>query len=237
MASTHRVLVPFDLPDADPLPAALVDALAAADVVVLGRFELPEQTPPAIARDQFGDDATAELDALAADFEGRVRSVETRLVFDPASVDTAGRVAVEESCDVVLTAGPVDAVERVLLPLRGPANVGRIVAFAADLLEATGASIALFHATEADDRVPGEELLADASDRLVAAGVDPDRIDRRLGTGDAGTRIVEAGDEYDALVPGETEPSLRERIFGDRLTAVTGETEDPTFVVRDADPA
>jgi hypothetical protein len=42
MSTTHRVLVPFELPDADQIPPVLIDTLAAMEVVVLGHYGLPE---------------------------------------------------------------------------------------------------------------------------------------------------------------------------------------------------
>lgn len=79
-------------------------------------------------------------------------------------------------------------------------------------------------------------LLDAAADRLVDAGIDRDRIDRRLVEGgDARAKIVEFGGAFDVLVLGESEPSIRERIIGDLLSRITGETDDPAFVVRNVD--
>jgi nucleotide-binding universal stress UspA family protein len=232
--TTHRVLVPFELPDADPVPPAVVETLASMEVVALGHYGLPEQTPPSVGRDQFEDDAREELDDLARQFEDAGVPVTSRLVFGKAREKTIDRVAVEEDCDVVLTPGRVDVVERLFVPLRGEANFDRILSFVAELLAATDASVTLFHSGEASDRRPGEEILADATDRLVEAGVDPDRIDRELSDGDdeVGRRIVDLGDAFDLLVLGETEPSLRDRILGAVPAQVTADTDDPTFVVR-----
>ena len=197
MTTTHRVLVPFELPDADPVPPVLVETLAAIEVVALGHYGLPEQTPPSAGRDQFEADATAELDALATPFESAGVPVTTRLVFGKARHKTIDRVAVEERCDVILTPGRADAVGSLFVPLRG------------------------------------EEILADATDRLVEMGVAPDRISRRLSEDDdVGRSIVEIGEDFDVLVLGETEPSLRNRILGTVPAQVTADTEDPVFVVR-----
>ena len=233
MNLTHRILVPFELPDADEVPLVLVDTLATMEVVLLGHYGLPEQTPPSVARDQFEDDARAELDDIAQRFEEIGVSVTTRLVFGKAREKTINRVALEEDCDVILTPGDADAIAEVLVPLRGEANFDRILSFVGELLIATEASVTLFHTGEESDRLPGEEILADATDRLVEAGVDPDRISRQLSAEDDVERsIVDLGDTFDLLVLGETEPSLRDRIFGSRPAQVTAGTDDPAFVVR-----
>jgi nucleotide-binding universal stress UspA family protein len=233
MSTTYRVLVPFELPDAEPVPPVLVETLAAMEVVALGHYGLPEQTPPSAGRDQFEADAEAELDALARPFADAGVPVTTRLVFGKAREKTIDRVALAEDCDVILTPGRADAIEALFVPLRGEENFDRILSFVAELLTATDASVTLFHTGEETDRRPGADLLADASDRLVAAGIDPDRIDRELSDEeDAGRSIVDLGGAYDLIVLGETEPSLADRILGTVPAQVTADTADPAFVVR-----
>jgi nucleotide-binding universal stress UspA family protein len=235
MSTTHRVLVPFELPDADPVPPVLVDTLAAMEVVALGHYGLPEQTPPSVGRDQFEPDAAAELADLAQAFEDAGVPVTTRLVFGKAREKTIDRVAIEEDCDVILTPGRAETIERVAVPLRGEENFDRIISFVGELLSETDASVTLFHTSEASDRLPGEEILADATDRLLETGVAPDRISRQLAEAeDVGRSIVDLGDDFDILVLGETEPSLRDRILGTVPAQVTADTEDPAFVVRNS---
>ena len=236
MSRPHRVLVPFELPDHEPVPSALVGKLGAMEVVVLGRFGLPEQTPPAAGREQFGDEAEAELDRIAAGFADGA-SVTTRLVFGKDRAKTIDRVALEEDCDVVLTGGEAatDGLDRVLVPLRGEDNLAGVLAFVAELQAATDASLTLYHAREESDRLPGESLLDDAVAELEGDGVDPDRVERRLSDGDAMTEIVELGREFDVIVLGETEPSLRERLFDEAPARITAATERPVFVVRQVD--
>lgn len=236
MTTTHRVLVPFELPDADPLPQVLIETLTEMEAVVLGHYGLPEQTPPSVARDQFEAEASAELDALARPFTEAGIPVTTRLVFGKAREKTIDRVAIEEDCDVILTPGVADAIDSVFVPLRGEENFDRILSFVAELLAATDATVTLFHAGDDSDRLPGEQILADAAASLVDIGVDPDRIDRQLAEGgDVGRSIVDLGDAYDLLVLGETEPSLADRIFGSVPAQVTADTDDPAFVVRNVE--
>jgi nucleotide-binding universal stress UspA family protein len=236
MSTTHRVLVPFELPDADPLPSVLIDTLATMEVVVLGHYGLPEQTPPSVGRDQFGTDAAAELDDLAGRFENAGVPATTRLVFGKARDKTIDRVAIEEDCDVILTPGRAETAERVAVPLRGEENFDRIVSFVGRLLSATDASVTLFHTSQASDRLPGEDILTNATDRLVEVSISPDRISRELSEDDdVGRSIVELEEEFDLLVLGETEPSLRDRILGAVPAQVTADTDTPTFVVRNVE--
>jgi Universal stress protein family. len=236
MSTTHKVLVPFELPDADPVPLVLTDTLAAMEVVVVGHYGLPEQTPPSAGRNQFETDAAAELETLAGPFESADMPVTTRLVFGKARDKTIDRVAIEEGCDVILTPGRTAEVGQMVVPLRGRENFDRILSFAAELLAGTDASVTLFHTAEESDRQPGEKILAAATDRLVKAGVDDSRISQQLSAEeDAGRSIADLGEAFDLLVLGETEPSLRDRILGTVPAQVTGTTETPTFVVRNTE--
>lgn len=183
---SHTVLLPFELPDADPVAPVLAETLSAMEAVALGHYALPEQTPPSAGRAQFEADASAELDTLTRPLTDAGVPVRTRLVFGTSREKAVDRVAVDEGCDVILVPGAADAVSRVAVPLRGGDNAGRIVSFVADLLTATDATVTLFHAGQASDRRPGAELLADARDRLVDAGVTPDRIATRLDGGSDG---------------------------------------------------
>ena len=236
MTTSHCILVPFELPDADPIPPVIVEILAEMDVVMLGHYGLPEQTPPSVGRDQFNTEATAELEALADPFDGVSNSITTRVVFGKAREKTIDRVAIEEDCDVILTPGHAEVVERVAVPLRGEQNADRILSFVGELLSVTDASVTLFHTSDPSDRLPGEEILAHAAERLVKLGVAPDRIDQQLSEDeDVSRSIVELGEDFDLLVLGETEPSLRDRIFGAVPAQVTAGTDDPAFVVRNID--
>ena len=107
---SHRVLVPLELPDADSVPAALAKTITSMEVVLLGHYGLPDQTPPSAARDQFGDDAREELAELTQSFEDAEASITTRIVFGKARDKTIDRVAVEEECDVILTSGDADEI-------------------------------------------------------------------------------------------------------------------------------
>jgi nucleotide-binding universal stress UspA family protein len=156
---------------------------------------------------------------------------QTKRVFGKARDKTIDRVAVEEECDVILTSGDADEITQILVPLRGERNFDRILSFTEELLTGTGAAVTLFHRGEESDRIPGEEILSDATDRLIQAGVDADRISQRLSEDDDTTQsIVDLGEEFDVLVLGETEPSLRDQIFGNVPAQVTADTDDPAFV-------
>ena len=229
------LLVPVDVSTDEAPDLAVLDHLGATHVVLLGVFLVPDQAEPALIRDEYEAAAAARLDDLAA---GHPADVETVLVFTHDRGATVDRVAEEHGCDAVLTPGPLDALDRVLVPLRGEVNLERILAVVADLYRACGASVTLFHAAVEDaDPSHGELLLRGAAERLTEFGVATGRIDRELSAaGDPVAAIVEAGAGFDLVVFGETEPSLRERIMGDALSRMVDGIDRPALVVRRVEP-
>jgi nucleotide-binding universal stress UspA family protein len=228
-----RILIPVDVSEADLPPLGVLDHLGAVEVVLLGYFLVPDQAEPALIRDQYRSDAADRLGAVAAEHGGPTEV----LVFTHDREATIDRIADEYDCEAVLTAGRATGVDRVLVPLRGDVNLDRVLAVVADLLLAGEESATLFHSVAEDaDPSQGELLLAGAVDRLVEYGVDRDRVDWRLSEGgDPATDIVELGGEYDLVVLGETEPSLRDRIIGDVLSAVVDALDVPALIVRDVE--
>ncbi len=226
-----RILVPVDVSEADPPALGVLEGLGAVESVLLGYFPVPDQAEPALVRDQHGAAATDRLEAVA-DAHGIATEV---LVFTHDREATVDRIADEYDCNAVLTAGGAAGVDRVLVPLRGDVNLDRILSVVADLLLAGEETATLFHSVPEDgDPSQGELLLDGAVDRLVEAGVDRARIDQQLAEGaDPRTAIAEVAAAYDLVVVGETEPSLRERIIGDRLLGIVDAVEAPTLIVRD----
>lgn len=227
------ILVPVDVSEAEPPPLDVLDHLGTVEVVLLGYFPVPDQAEPALLRDQYGPEAADRLDAVA-DEHGHPAEV---LVFTHDRESTIDRIADEYDCDAVLTAGRSAVIDRVLVPLRGDVNLDRILAVVADLLLAGDETATLFHSVaEEADPSQGELLLMGAINRLVEYGVDRNRIDWQLSEGgDSQTDILELGAEYDLVVLGETEPSLRESVIGDVLSEIVDALEVPALIVRDVE--
>ncbi|MBX0325959.1 hypothetical protein EGH21_23365 [Halomicroarcula sp. F13] len=227
------ILVPVDVSEAEPPGLDILGDLGAVEVVLLGYFPVPDQAEPALLRDQYGSTAADRLDALAAE-HGTSDEV---LVFTHDREATIDRIADEYSCNAVLTGGRATTADRVLVPLRGDVNLDRILGVVADLLLAGHETATLFHSVaEEADPSQGELLLMGAVDRLVEYGVDRDRIDWQLAEGsDPQADIVDLGAEYDIVVLGETEPSLREQIIGDVLSEIVDTLEVPALIVRDVE--
>lgn len=232
MADT--ILVPFELPDPEPISDVLVEDLAPLDVVAMGHFSVPEQTPTDAARDQFGSEAQAALDEVAAPFRERSPSVRTRLVFGKTRETAINRVMLEEECAAELDPAPTDGIGRILVPIPGSAEFSLLPEFVQVLCEASTVEITLFHVAEGEESIAeGETILADVHDGLVAAGLDGDLVDTMIVEGDShDEEILAAAADYDAVVMYDAASRIRDRVFGSLPDRIANQTGDPVIVVR-----
>lgn len=230
----HRIVVPFELPDPEPLSPTLVDDLSTMEVVVLGYYGLPEQTPPDAAREQFEEAAEATLDDLAAPFERAGATVTTRLVFGKDRAKTIDRIALEEGCDAELDPAPTGGVERILVPLIDRTNLARLTDFVAALCEETTTAVTLFHVAEGDeDADTAEAMLRSAREEMIEQGIDPGLIDTAVVESEEhDDEILRLAAEYDAVVMDEAAPDIGERIFGTLSDRIADRTGDPVVIVR-----
>lgn len=235
LAGDSTILVPVDVSDPEPPDNAILELLAPVDVVVLGYYPVPQQTPPAQLKQDHESEASERLDRVVTEFASTDHDVDDVLVFTKDRQDTIDRIAEQHDCDAVLVPGTTDPVERILVPLRGDVNLDRIVSLVGDLARASDAAVTLFHSVaDGGDRSQGEFVLRGAADRLSEEGVDRDRIDWELSEGgDPESEIVALAADHDLLVLGETDPSLRDRIIGTVLTPILDAVEKPAVIVRD----
>jgi len=227
------ILVPIELPDPEPLSPVLIDDLSSLDVVVLGHYDLPEQTPARSAREQFGDEARATLDEVADQFAAAGATVRTRLVFGKDRQTAIRQVAVEEECAAELDPAPTDGIDRILVPVPDVAEFDRLPAFIRILAEDSTQRITLFHVVEGEEsRERGERIVAETREKLVDAGFDPESVDTRVAEGDEhDDEILRVAAEYDAVVMYEAESRLGDRVFGTLPDRIANNTRDPVIVV------
>lgn len=228
------ILIPFELPDPEPLSPVLVAALSAFDIVLLGHFELPEQTPAGAAREQFESDAQATLDELAEPFREAGASVDTRLVFGKDRSAVIDQVAIEEDCAAELSPAPTDGIDRILVPIPDGAEFTLLPEFIEVLTDDSTREITLFHVVEGEEqRERGERILRETREGMAASGLDPETVTTRLVEGtEHDDEILRVAGDYDAVVMYEAEPELKDRIFGTLSDRIANETGDPVIIVR-----
>ena len=231
MADT--ILVPLELPDPEPLSPVLIEDLASLNVVVLGHYDLPEQTPVRDAREQFGEAAQATLDEIAGAFADAGASVRTRLVFGKDRTAAIRQVATEEECAAELDPAPTEGIGRILVPLPDVAEFDRLPRFIRVLSEDGTQRITLFHVVEGEERRErGEAVVEETRERLIADGFDAGSVDTLVVEGDGhDEEILRVAADYDAVVMYEPESSLGDRVFGTLADRIADETGDPVIVV------
>lgn len=235
--STPIILVPVDVSTEERPDPDLLELLQPAKVILVGWYPIPDQTAPEQMRDEHEADAVERIEAIAADFPDRTE-VETLVVFTRDRSETVDRVATDYDCDVVVVPRDVRVIERILVPIRSEVNIDRIVSVVGGLLDESDATVTLFHAAPAGDEDPtvGESLLLGVADKLEATGVDRERIDTETVESDSPVDdIVDAANNHDVLILGETEPSLVEKILGDVPTQIIERADRPVLVVRKLD--
>lgn len=234
---SSAVLIPMNAAEAEGLPVALVETLAPLHVVVLGYYPVPSQAAPEQVRSNHGDEATAAVEDAVSQFADRSAEVESVVFFTHDKDETIDHVAAEYDIDAVLTPGEYpEKLTRVLVPMRGDENLDRIISFVVDLLRQNDVTATLYNVATSDEEASrGELLLRGARERLAEDGVDPDRVEWQIDRGDSpADAIVTAAEEYDTLIIGESEPSLRERVLGRIAGRVVDRVDKPVLVVRDS---
>ncbi|WP_411969007.1 universal stress protein [Haloferax sp. YSSS75] len=233
--TTHvRVLVPVAILKGQVIPDQMIRLLSSSTVVLLGYHEIPEQTAPEQAREQFETKAQAELADLVEAFETEGATVETRLVFTHDVDQTIERVATDANCDAVLLSNPAPAIDRIIVPIKEEINVETIAKVVAGVTRQHDADITLFHAvTDEADVADGEALLGRVSDELTVLGIRSDQLSRVVAVAQNPLQaLVEAADTHDVVVMGEEEPTIRGRLFGETSERVAEQTVGPVLVVR-----
>lgn len=230
----HRILIPFELPEAEPLSPVLLEALAPMEVVVLGHYGLPEQTPLDTARSQFIDEAENELEQLGQPLRDAGAPVTTRIVFGKNRSKTIDRVTREEDCDAELDPAPTEAIEGILVPLVDAANLDRLTEFVNTLFQDSTKQITLFHVAEPGEKASEvESMLDSARARLLDAGYAAELVDISVVEAEEhDDEILRMASHYDAVVMDEAHPDLSDCIFGTLPDRIADQTADPVIVVR-----
>lgn len=232
MSTPPTVVVPIAVLQQESVPEALAEFLAPVPVLVIGVVDIPDQTSPKQAREQFEDDARRTVDTVADTFAAAGGDVDTRLTFTHNPRTTIERVAADIDRVAILFPAPATDVESVLLAVRGDINVPNIVATVATLVDNRDTTVTVYHGTTAESS-EGERVVAGAVRALEESGVDPshitatiEQVDRPLNA------LLDRARAHDLLVVGEDEPTLSDRIFGDTSERLAKQTAVPALVVR-----
>lgn len=234
MSESTTVLVPVAVLQGESLPEAVIELLASVEVTLLGYHEVPDQTATGQARDQYNPRVQRKLANYVSLFEEYGGQVNTKTVFTHNVENTFERIAIQENITAILLLNPAPVIEQILVPIRGSRNLDQLLSTTAEVAAGTDTEIVCFHAARTDrKRDDGQQLLATATDRLQAAGVEAGRITSDLRVTQSPLRaITEAAAEADFVVMGERKPSVVDRIFGDVTDRIANSSAAPVLVVR-----
>lgn len=238
MQERPTVLLPLRVLEGESIPNGVPELLVNAHVVLLGYHVVPDQTATDQARSQFEERAQNRLDETETILTNAGATVERRLVFTHKGQQTIDRVNREHDCLAVLAPNGTKPPEDVLVAVRGTVGLDRIVRVVAGLFTGTDVGITLYHVAEETESDEDVELLLDGlAARLEAEGIEPENIDRVIERdGRPQDAIVDAGDEYDVVVMGESDPSLATFVFGMRAEQVAEQFFGPVLVVQREKP-
>ncbi|WP_348611591.1 universal stress protein [Halobaculum rarum] len=238
MTDRPSILVPIRVLEGESVPEGVPGLLANAHVVLLGYHVIPEQTAPGQARMQFEDRAIERLDEYETIFEEAGATVERRLVFTHNGQKTIDRMTTEHDCLAALVPNATGPVEDVLVAVRGAVGIDRLARVVAGLFGETDVSVTLYHVAadnETDEDVG--TLLDGLLDRLGNLGMDTSTIETRVDRDrEALGAIVEAAEEFDTVVMGESDPSLATFVFGLPADQVADRFLGPVLVVQREPP-
>ena len=239
MTDRPSILVPVRVLEGESIPDGVPELLADAHVVLLGYHVVPDQTATGQARLQFEERATRRLDEFEELFTAAGATVERRLVFTHDGQQTIDRTIYERGCLAVLAPNATGEVEDVLVAVRGTVGADRLTRLVAGVFGDRDVTVTLYHVTgEGETAEDAETLLDGLVERLGRLGVDPDRLATRVDVdGGVPGAIVDAADEYDAVVMGETDPSLVTYVFGLPADQVAERFLGPVLVVQRERPS
>ncbi|TKR25983.1 universal stress protein [Natronomonas salsuginis] len=234
MHEKPTILLPVRILEGESLPEGTGKLLSNVRVLLLGYHVVPEQTAPGQMQMQFEDRAQDRLAELESALESAGATVETRLVFTHEGQKTIDRMIYEHGCLAVLVPDMVRDLDDVLVPIRGTVGVDRLVRVVTGLFADTDASITLFHVAEPDETDEDARTLLDGvADRLTDVGIDEERIRLTIRRGDGALdSITEAAESADAIVMGETDPSIATFVFGMPAEKVADRFVGPVFIVQ-----
>ncbi|CCQ36275.1 UspA domain protein [Natronomonas moolapensis 8.8.11] len=234
MHDRPTILVPIRVLEGESFPEGTAELLSNVRVLLLGYHVVPEQTAPGQMRMQFETKANTRLGELETLLESAGATVETRLVFTRNGQKTIDRMVYEHDCLAVLDPGAAGNLDDVLVPVRGSVGVDRIARVVTGLFADTDADVTLYHVTEeGESNEDARTLLEGLATRLASGGIDRRRVVLTVRHGDdAFDAITDDASSFDAVVMGESDPSLSTLVFGMPTKAVAERFLGPVFVVQ-----
>ncbi|MDX1585783.1 MAG: APC family permease [Balneolaceae bacterium] len=232
-----RILVPVEVPEPTPLPAALLEVFQDLELLVLGYNIVPEQTSPEQSKEAFEEQASDALDSILEYVKDRNIDVEKNIVFTPELGQTVDRYIREKECHAVLTAKPISSVERLLVPLYSKDQINtRLATILHDLSLSSDLPVTLAILTseeeESEEVEESEELERKAYTYLKRAGIPEGNIrSNRVDVAAISEAVSQLSSEDDVVILGESSTTDRDSFFNTLHEDIEEAVECPILVV------
>ena len=229
---TPRILIPIDLSEEPTaIPQQLLTSLRASEVFVLGYWEIPEQTEPEQAEEEYGTEAQDRLETVLSQTEENRIDTKKELVFTKDPTGSVRQTIEEERCHALLTARPTEKIQRVLVPIYEDSQINlRLSTLLQELTEAITPQITFLIMEQEDDE--GEGLRAQLKSRLQLTGISGATYQKEELADQSPEAIMKKHtDQADLVLLVESDPAERERFFDTFHQKIERATDAPVLVV------
>lgn len=238
---TPKLVLPIEFPDPEPYPHpdSMVEALSKFEILLLGYYELPDDTDRAEGRRQRETEAMGVLHDLAAAYSKAGAPTEITLHFGPGGEEERefeDRIAEQTHADAVLMSNPITSFSSVLVAVRDDRFLDSIVDVMNTLNTQTVLESEVLHVVSDEaEKEAGTRLTKDVKDRLIQAGYARPEIHRTVEVDNDPAYIIgQRGRNHDIVVMGESnQTEIEHQIFGPTFDYVSEETNHPVLVVRE----
>lgn len=229
-----RVLVPLALPEPEPISPWLQSFLDRVRVHVLGCYVVPDQTSPEQARDEFGDEASEQLDAIADEFREFSADVDSSLVFTRDMVQSIDRVASDLDVDAIVEPREVAPIRSLLAVVTRAIDYERFVKTVSALATDEIDRLNIVQVGAKGEDPQEQDLMLDGlRARLTDRGVGDEVIETdSMTTSDPTGEILSMAENFDIVIIAEREPTLTERLAGTIAQGVYQNCDIPVILVR-----
>lgn len=236
--SLNRVLLPIDVSRSVSDLEIVTETIQSSEVVLLGYWEIPDQSTARQHRNQLEQEAHDRLRTAVNQYMASIE-VQTRVVFTKDRDRLIDSAVNEYECQSVLVPGAEtisSELSHALVLVKPDADLDMIVRTLSELFAETNIKLLLFHVTGEENKHlydAREYMLRGIADRLTELGFDADQIDWEQSTeGDRLDAILSRLAGYDFVVLGETAPTLREEVFGTVQSTLSEKTDKSQLTIR-----
>ncbi|AKH97964.1 hypothetical protein [Halanaeroarchaeum sulfurireducens] len=237
--SLDRVLLPVEVSGPVSLQETVIEMVRSSKVVLLGYWSIPDQSSADQHRDQFGKEAEKRLQAVGDRLSSHGIEFQKEVVFTKNRGGLIDDAANKYDCQSVVLPGteePSSRPTRGIVLVKPNADLDRIVTTLSALFADSDVELLLFHAAKNKNKHlydSTEYMLRGLAGQLTERGIDSDRIEWEQSIeGERLEMILSRVPDFDFVVLGESDPSIRARIFGTVQARLAEETEKTQLTIR-----